>query len=195
MTTFQPFHRDCAGHGRAGCWCRHRRRLPVRQQSTKMSCPDRERRCAVLPCRDSVVARSLNHLAGLIRSHRGQRKSRWRRLDPGRQALLALAHLRNCDTLARLACGFEIRLAIRPGGRQPARCHHGRPGQRDEPDPPTRVRDPGRHRDPDRQGSPTRSLTTRAVRIMEVRDEPSLTRTLACPLCLVFDLSAWSITA
>jgi hypothetical protein len=52
--------------------------------------------------------RSLNHLAGLIRRHRDQRRSRWRRLDPGRQALLALAHLRNGDILTRLACGFEI---------------------------------------------------------------------------------------
>jgi hypothetical protein len=50
----------------------------------------------------------LNHLAGLIRRHRDQRRSRWQRLDPGRQALLALAHLRNGDTYTRLASGFEI---------------------------------------------------------------------------------------
>jgi hypothetical protein len=37
-----------------------------------------------------------------------QRRSRWRRLDHGQQALLTLAHLRNGDTLTRLACGFEI---------------------------------------------------------------------------------------
>jgi hypothetical protein len=60
------------------------------------------------PAAIPLSTRSLNHLAGLIRSHRGQRRSRWRRLDPGRQALLALAHLRNGDTLTRLACGFEI---------------------------------------------------------------------------------------
>ena len=36
------------------------------------------------------------------------RRPRWRRLDPGQQALLALAHLRNGDTLTRLACGFKI---------------------------------------------------------------------------------------
>ena len=34
--------------------------------------------------------------------------TRYRRLDPSRQALLALAHLRNGDTPARLASGFAI---------------------------------------------------------------------------------------
>ena len=60
------------------------------------------------PAAIPLSTRSLNHLADLIRRHRDQRRSRWRRLDPGRQALLALAHLRNGDTLSRLACGFEI---------------------------------------------------------------------------------------
>lgn len=55
--------------------------------------------------------RTLNHLAERIRGHRQQRRSRWRRLDPGRQALLALAHLRNGDTYTRLAAGFEIGVA------------------------------------------------------------------------------------
>lgn len=60
------------------------------------------------PAAIPLSTRSLNHLAGLIRARRDQRRSRWRRLDPGRQALLALAHLRNGDTLTRLAAGFEI---------------------------------------------------------------------------------------
>ena len=60
------------------------------------------------PAAIPLSTRSLNHLADLIRRHRAQRRSRWRRLDPGRQALLALAHLRNGDTPTRLACGFEI---------------------------------------------------------------------------------------
>ncbi|GAB7040305.1 hypothetical protein JCM9533A_85370 [Catenuloplanes niger JCM 9533] len=55
-----------------------------------------------------MSSRTLNHLANRIRSYRQQRKSRWRRLGPGRQALLALAHLRNGDTYARLATGFKI---------------------------------------------------------------------------------------
>ncbi len=52
--------------------------------------------------------RTLVRLADLIRAHRAQRRSRWRRLGPGQQALLVLAHLRNGDTYARLAGGFAI---------------------------------------------------------------------------------------
>jgi hypothetical protein len=63
------------------------------------------------PAAIPLSTRTLNHLAGLIRRHRDQRRSRWRRLDPGRQALLALAHLRNGDTYTRLAYGFEIGVA------------------------------------------------------------------------------------
>ena len=63
------------------------------------------------PAAIPLSTRSLNHLAGLIRAHRARRRSRWQRLDPGRQALLALAHLRNGDTLTRLAYGFEIGVA------------------------------------------------------------------------------------
>jgi hypothetical protein len=55
-----------------------------------------------------LSSRTLNHLADRIRSHRNQRRSRWRRLDAGRQALLALAHLRNGDTYTRLAAGFAV---------------------------------------------------------------------------------------
>jgi hypothetical protein len=55
-----------------------------------------------------LSTRTLNHLADLIRHHRAQIGCRWRRLDPGRQALLALAHLRNGDTFTRLAGGFAI---------------------------------------------------------------------------------------
>ena len=60
------------------------------------------------PATIPLSSRTLNHLAERIRGHRQQRRSRWRRLEPGRQALLALAHLRNGDTYARLAAGFEI---------------------------------------------------------------------------------------
>ena len=50
----------------------------------------------------------LTHLAGLIRARRKAIGWRSRRLGPGRQALLALAHLRNGDTYARLAAGFGV---------------------------------------------------------------------------------------
>ncbi len=63
------------------------------------------------PAAIPLSSRTLHHLANRIRSHRKQRRSRWRRLDPGRQALLALAHLRNGDTYTRLAAGFEIGVA------------------------------------------------------------------------------------
>ncbi len=63
------------------------------------------------PATIPLSSRTLNHLADRIRGHRQQRKSRWRRLTPGRQALLALAHLRNGDTYTRLAAGFEIGVA------------------------------------------------------------------------------------
>lgn len=58
-----------------------------------------------------LSSRTLNHLAERIRAHRARHRSRWRRLDPGRQALLALAHLRNGETYARLAAGFEVGVA------------------------------------------------------------------------------------
>jgi hypothetical protein len=52
--------------------------------------------------------RTLVRLADLIRARRVELRCRWRRLDPGQQALLAVAHLRNGDTYARLAAGFAI---------------------------------------------------------------------------------------
>ncbi|MFC6094690.1 transposase family protein [Saccharothrix lopnurensis] len=52
--------------------------------------------------------RTLVRLGDLIRVERVRRRSRWRCLDPGRQALLVLAHLRNGDTYTRLAAGFDI---------------------------------------------------------------------------------------
>ena len=52
--------------------------------------------------------RTLIRLAELIRAQRAERRCRWRRLDASRQALLALAHLRNGDTYARLAAGFHV---------------------------------------------------------------------------------------
>src|SRR2546421_5061796 len=58
-----------------------------------------------------LSTRTLVYLSDLIRARRNQVGSRWRRLDPGQQALLVLAHLRNGDTYARLAAGFGVGLA------------------------------------------------------------------------------------
>jgi hypothetical protein len=60
------------------------------------------------PSAISLSTRTLTHLADLLRAHRRARRCRWRRLDPARQALLVLAHLRNGDTPGRLAAGFGI---------------------------------------------------------------------------------------
>lgn len=56
----------------------------------------------------SVSSRALNLLADTLRAHRGQRRTRWRKLTPGRQALLVVAYLRKGETYADLACGFGI---------------------------------------------------------------------------------------
>ncbi|MEN3611530.1 transposase family protein [Plantactinospora sp. ZYX-F-223] len=60
------------------------------------------------PSTIALSSHTLNHLADLIRAERTRRRGRWWRLDAGRQALLALAHLRNGDTITRLACGFAV---------------------------------------------------------------------------------------
>jgi transposase len=63
------------------------------------------------PATIPLSTRTLTHLADRLRLHRTERGTRWRRLDPGRQALLVLAHLRNGDTYTRLAAGFGIGVA------------------------------------------------------------------------------------
>ena len=56
----------------------------------------------------TVSSRALGVLSDRLRAHRNQRRSRWRKLTPGRQALLVVAYLRKGETYADLACGFEI---------------------------------------------------------------------------------------
>jgi hypothetical protein len=63
------------------------------------------------PATISLSTRSLTHLSGLLRARRAAIGSRWRRLAPGRQAMLTLAWLRNGDTYTRLAAGFGIGVA------------------------------------------------------------------------------------
>jgi len=60
------------------------------------------------PAALQLSARTLSYVAGVIRRHRRQIGSAWRKLTPGRQALLVLAYLRNGDTFAELAAGFGI---------------------------------------------------------------------------------------
>lgn len=60
------------------------------------------------PATVPLSARTLTHLADLLRTHRRSKGTRWRRLNPGQQALMTLAHLRNGDTYHRLAAGFGV---------------------------------------------------------------------------------------
>jgi hypothetical protein len=52
--------------------------------------------------------KTLTFTAGIIRRHRRAIGSAWRKLEPGRQALLVLAYLRKGETFAELAAGFGI---------------------------------------------------------------------------------------
>ena len=51
---------------------------------------------------------TLTYAAGVIRRHRRQIGSCWRKLNPGQQALLVLAYLRKGETFAELAAGFGV---------------------------------------------------------------------------------------
>jgi hypothetical protein len=55
-----------------------------------------------------LSCKTLNYAAGIIRRHRKSIGSRWRKLNPGRQALLVLAYLRKGETFAELAAGFAV---------------------------------------------------------------------------------------
>jgi hypothetical protein len=65
----------------------------------------------VYPAGIDLSSATLRRVANLIATHRRAIGSRWRRLRPGRQALLVLAHLRGGDTYTRLAAGFHIGVA------------------------------------------------------------------------------------
>jgi DDE superfamily endonuclease/Helix-turn-helix of DDE superfamily endonuclease len=60
------------------------------------------------PAGMTVSNRSLTMLADALRRRRRELGTTWRRLDPGRQALLVLAHLRKGETYRDLAVGFAV---------------------------------------------------------------------------------------
>jgi Helix-turn-helix of DDE superfamily endonuclease len=70
----------------------------VRRGASMLFCP------ASLP----LSRQTLTYVTGIIRRHRQQIDSPWRKLAPGQQALLVLAHLRKGETFAELAAGFGI---------------------------------------------------------------------------------------
>ena len=55
-----------------------------------------------------LSSRTLNYAAGIIRRHLKAIGSRWRKLNPGQEALLVLAYLRKGETFAHLAAGSGI---------------------------------------------------------------------------------------
>jgi Helix-turn-helix of DDE superfamily endonuclease len=55
-----------------------------------------------------LTRKTLAFVAGIIRRHRGWIGSLWRKLNPGQQALLVLAYLREGETFAELAAGFGV---------------------------------------------------------------------------------------
>ena len=55
-----------------------------------------------------LSAQTLTYVAGVIRRHRAKIGSAWRKLNPGRQALLVLVHLRKGEVFADLAAGFGV---------------------------------------------------------------------------------------
>lgn len=62
----------------------------------------------VYRCGIDLSSSTLRFLAGHLRSRHRRQGTRWRRLPPGRQVLVVLAHLRMGDTYAQLAAGFGI---------------------------------------------------------------------------------------
>lgn len=65
----------------------------------------------VYPSSIDLSSRTLRFLTRQLTARRQEIGTRWRRLPAGRQALLALAHLRCGDTYAQLAAGFGIGIA------------------------------------------------------------------------------------
>jgi hypothetical protein len=69
----------------------------------------------------ALSRQTLSYVAGVIRRHRASIGSCWRKLSPGQQALLVLAHLRKGETLAELAAG-SVSAPPRPAGMSPRPC-------------------------------------------------------------------------
>ncbi len=104
-----------------------------------------------------LSCKTLNYAAGIIRRHRKSIGSRWRRLNPGKQALLVLAYLRTGETFAELAAGFAVgattawRYVEEVVALLAARAPKLRTAVRDAKGR-ARLRGPGRHPHPGRPG-------------------------------------------
>ena len=78
------------------------------KRSTKIRINCRGALGAFYPAALPLSRQTLDYTAGIIRCHRKQIASPWRKLPPTRQALLVLAYLRKGETFAELAAGFGI---------------------------------------------------------------------------------------
>ncbi|SRR6266536_1791418 len=80
---------------------------------------------------------ALTYTAGIIRRHRSQIGSPWRKPNAGQQALLVLAYLHKGDTFAELAAGFGVgtatawRYVTETAARPPPRWRLKAPERRD----------------------------------------------------------------
>src|SRR5580692_11557301 len=80
----------------------------VDERSTKIRIRHRGAPMLFYPAALPLSRQTLDYTAGIIRRHRRKIGSCWRKLNPGRQALLVLAYLRKGETFAELAAGFGI---------------------------------------------------------------------------------------
>jgi hypothetical protein len=124
-----------------------------------------------------LSCKTLNYAAGIIRRHLRAIGSRWRKLNPGQQALLVLVYLRKGETFADLAAGFGIGTTTAwryvnetvelLAARAPEAPRRG-PGREAGR---ARLRHPRRHPDPDRPGRRRPALLLRQAQ--EARHEPA----------------------
>src|SRR3954469_9188247 len=94
---------------------------------------------------------TLTFVSGLVRAHRRQSGSVWRKLDPGQQALLVLVYLRKGETFAEVGAGFGVSTTtcwryVNETGRQVITPYKGRnkpESQKDANRAHARLRGPG----------------------------------------------------
>jgi Helix-turn-helix of DDE superfamily endonuclease len=63
---------------------------------------------AFCPAARPLSRQTLAYTAGVIRRHRAQIGSYWRKLPPAQQTLLVLAYLHKGETFAQLVAGFGV---------------------------------------------------------------------------------------
>ncbi|AWS43662.1 hypothetical protein DKM19_22150 [Streptosporangium sp. 'caverna'] len=76
-------------------------------------------RCCFYRAAVDVSRSTLNYVAGLIRRRRKAIGSIWRRLNPGKQALLVLVYLRKGETFSELAARLGVSTATAPSTAAP----------------------------------------------------------------------------